>query len=143
MAGCTLPVKPFAVADRAMPTVHFYCVICGAPIFRGAHSTRPLVECPKCAHVVPVPDRVSLPEGEPLRVFPAGVLALEIVFRCECDCRIQIDARAEGKSVTCPKCAREMLVPYWSRHAPAVTSLSAAEVDFLTEPEVVAENGSA
>lgn len=127
-----------------MSTVHFHCVICGAPIFRGESSTRPLVECPKCTHVVPVPEPVSLANGEPLRVFPPGVLALEVVFRCEgCDCRIQIDARAEGKMVPCPKCARETMVPYWSRRAPSLVALSAAEVDFLNEPVAVAEHGRA
>lgn len=125
-----------------MSAVHFYCVICGAPIFRGAHSTRPLVECPKCAHVVPVPDAIGLPEGETLRVLPPGVLALEVVFQCsECDCEIQIDARGEGQTVDCPQCAQPVTVPYWSRRAPTAVALSAAEVDFLTEPEFTAENG--
>lgn len=130
-----------------MSTVHFFCVICGASIFRGENSTRPLVECPKCAHVVPVPGTVSLADGETMRVFPPGVLSLEVVFQCsQCDCQIQIDARGEGSNVNCPQCAREVTVPYWSRRAPAPIALSAAEVDFLTEPtahDLIAGNGNA
>lgn len=123
-----------------MSTAHFYCVICGAPIFRGAGSTRPLVQCPKCAHVVPAPDAVNLADASTMRVFPRGVISLEVIFRCEeCDCHMQIDARAEGSSVNCPRCSREVAVPRWSGRATSV-ELSAAEIDFLTGLEPVARD---
>ncbi len=120
-----------------MSTVHFFCVMCGSSLFRGAQSTRPLVECPKCSHVVPVPDPLRLPgEGGGLPpVFPRGVLSLELIFLCShCHCHIQIDARGEGQAVDCPRCRREVTVPQWSQRVEAeeVVSLSADEVNFLT-----------
>jgi DNA-directed RNA polymerase subunit RPC12/RpoP len=115
-----------------MSTVHFFCVMCGAPLFRGAGSSRPLVECPKCSHVVPVPDEAGSEEGIP-KVFPRGILSLEMIFLCgHCDCHIQIDARGEGQAVNCPRCTRETTVPRWSRREPEAVALSDAEVEFLT-----------
>jgi len=127
-----------------MSTVQFYCAICGAPNSHGADVARPLVQCAKCHHVVPAPDPVSFFEDEPLRVLPPGVFALEVVFGCDgCGCRMKIDARAEGRTVPCARCARETMVPYWSRRAPSLVALSAAEIDFLTESEAVVGNGRA
>lgn len=134
-----LPVK-LAIPTAPMSTAHFYCVICGAPIFRGAGSTRPLVQCPKCAHVVPVPEATSLADSSTMRVFPRGVLSLEVIFQCEkCECHLQIDARAEGTTVNCARCQHEVTVPRWSCRAPSV-ELSAEEIDFLTSLEPAARD---
>ncbi|RYD40802.1 MAG: hypothetical protein EOP83_34775 [Verrucomicrobiaceae bacterium] len=67
--------------------------------------------------------------------FPPGVLSLEVRFLCSsCRCKIQIDARWEGRVIACPKCEKPNEVPRWSRRAPASVSLSAAEVDYLSAP---------
>jgi len=65
---------------------------------------------------------------------------MEIKFHCNiCRARLQIDARAEGTLITCPKCRAETRVPEWSRaptvHSssvvPAVAQLRAAEIEYL------------
>jgi phage FluMu protein Com len=112
----------------------FYCSICGSSI-TSATADDWLAECPRCAHVVPVPAHFSrTPEfAEALRVLPAGVLALEVKFRCDaCEGKLQIDARFEGYQVDCPRCAKKTRVPVWSRVEPPPPLLSAAEIEFLT-----------
>jgi len=87
--------------------------------------------------VVPVPAPISVaPEfAEAMGVLPAGVLALEVKFRCGgCSCKLQIDARYEGRSVECPECRHEARVPIWSRRLAPPGRLIAAEIDFLTAP---------
>lgn len=131
--GCEVkPPDLPALFGRSMSTDHFFCVMCGAPLFRGAGSSRPLVQCPKCAHVVPTPNALNGESCLP-KVFPRGVVALEVIFLCpHCDCQIQIDARGEGQAVNCPRCEQETTVPRWSRCEPETVSLSDDEVDFLT-----------
>lgn len=127
-SGQYLPFRPIE-----MSTVHFFCVMCGAPLFRGAGSSRPLVQCPKCAHVVPTPEVLGNADSAVPKIFPRGVVALEMIFLCpHCDCQIQIDARGEGQAVECPRCERETMVPRWSRSEPEAVELSDAEVEFLT-----------
>ena len=66
-----------------MATVTFFCAICGS-VISIASPDDSLVQCPDCSHVVPVPASVSAaPEfAEAMGVFPEGVLALEVKFRC-------------------------------------------------------------
>jgi DNA-directed RNA polymerase subunit M/transcription elongation factor TFIIS len=118
-----------------MSMVDFFCAICGTAMTAQSTSDRRLTECPRCAHVVPIPTAVNAaPElSDPLGVLPPGVLALEIKFRCRsCGCKMQTDARWEGHSVDCAKCKRRVEIPYWSRKAPGRGQLSAAEIEFLT-----------
>ena len=112
----------------------FYCAICGFTI-QGATADDWLVECPRCAHVVPVPAEYSrTPEfAEALRVLPRGVLSLEVKFRCAyCDGKLQIDARYEGCPIDCPCCGKKTRVPTWSRPEAPQPLLSQDEIDFLT-----------
>ena len=68
-----------------------------------------------------------------MRVFPQGVLALDVKFLCRsCQNKLRIDARWEGRDITCPECKQTTAVPRWSRRAPIAVSISAAEVEFLT-----------
>jgi DNA-directed RNA polymerase subunit RPC12/RpoP len=137
MAIVLSPVKHIGhrTSGCTMSTVDFFCAICGMAMTAQSTSDRRLAECPRCAHVVPIPAAVGVaPElSDPMGVLPAGVLALEVKFKCHsCGCKMQIDARWEGRSVECPKCKRGVEVPYWSRKAPGKGQLSAAEIDFLT-----------
>lgn len=112
----------------------FYCAICGSSITT-ATADDWLAECPRCEHVVPVPAPLSsTPEfAEALRVLPPGVLALEVKFRCQsCEGKLQIDARFEGCSIDCPRCAKKTRVPVWSRAEPPPQLLSPDEIEFLT-----------
>jgi Zn-finger nucleic acid-binding protein len=142
--GCKIrPVKLCAgifVFRRAMSTVHFFCAICGSALTSDARLERPWAECPKCEHVIPVP--IAASSSGPLEVFPRGVLALDVSFLCPaCDCKLQIDARWEGRSVNCPKCDEATTVPWWSRRAATPVRLSADEVDFLTGSVEPGPNG--
>ena len=112
----------------------FYCAICGSSI-HGATADDWLVECPRCAHVVPVPSHYSrTPEfAEALRVLPKGVLSLEVKFQCaSCAGKLQIDARYEGCPVECPRCGKKTRVPNWSRAEAPQPLLSKDEIEFLT-----------
>ncbi len=83
--------------------------------------------------MVPAPEALGGSEGVIPRVFPRGILSLEMIFLCQhCDCHIQIDARGEGHAVNCPRCTQETVVPRWSGHEPGEVTLSDAEVEFLT-----------
>ncbi|MEQ1859037.1 MAG: hypothetical protein ABMA13_03810 [Chthoniobacteraceae bacterium] len=80
---------------------------------------------------MPVP--AGLDVEEPIEVLPRGVLALDLSFLCPaCDCRLRIDARWEDQSLDCPKCARPIRVPRWSRLSRSHVSLSPDELSFLT-----------
>ena len=119
-----------------MSQVVFFCAICGSVISH-ASAEDSLAECPTCAHIVPVPAPVSIyPEfAEAMSVLPRGVLALEVKFRCPaCACKLQIDARMEGRALDCPKCKQETRVPLWSRKPAPTGRLSLAEIDFLSGP---------
>jgi hypothetical protein len=69
-------------------------------------------------------------------VLPPDILAMEIKFHCNvCRTRLQIDARAEGSLVPCPRCRAETRVPEWSRApaaiVPPVVQLDADEIGYL------------
>ena len=125
-----------------MSSIRFHCAICGTGLSAGAESNGSVIECPSCRHVVPVPARVRAPAAmEGLALLPHGVLALEIKFLCpDCQTKLRIDARLEGQSVTCPKCAHEIRIPHWSTAAPSrqpqplsrMAELSEAEIEFLS-----------
>jgi transcription elongation factor Elf1 len=71
-----------------------------------------------------------------MRVFPRGVLALDLKFLCpSCNTKLAIDARWEGTAVTCPTCRNTAQVPRWSHRAAPVVRLSVDEVHFLSEPQ--------
>lgn len=94
-----------------------------------------MMDCPACKHVVPIPAPLDVQGGggEAVDAFPPGILSLELRFLCSaCRCKIQIDARWEGRVVACPKCQAPNSVPQWSRRSAVAITLSAAEVDFLT-----------
>lgn len=144
-----------------MPTIRFFCVICGTALSAPADSPKNLVECTNCSRTVPVPRPVGL-TGRLTRcapVFPPDVLELEVKFLCSlCNNRLRVDARWEGRSVVCPVCSEKTKVPRWStgfrwagvnhetdnpavRHASDAADatehrLSADEIAFLTETTV-------
>ena len=137
-----------------MPTIRFFCVICGTALQGKTDARDDVVECHSCARLVPVP---RLAEG-PGRaagcapVFPPEVLALEVKFLCtECQSPLRADARWEGRRVACPVCGNGTLIPQWSKvppdprkadfvqraNAPGLSDaarLSPDEIDFLSEP---------
>jgi DNA-directed RNA polymerase subunit RPC12/RpoP len=140
-----------------MSITRFYCVICGTAMKTSADSTDDVVECPKCRRRVPVPRLASL-SGRfvgCVPVFPPEVLDMEVKFLCtSCRKRLRADARWEGRTVTCPVCSKNTLVPRWSRvptwsraagsepeasrsdrpaGRAAVVSLSEDEIQFLSE----------
>jgi DNA-directed RNA polymerase subunit RPC12/RpoP len=100
-----------------MPTIRFFCVICGTTLTAPADSPKNIVECPSCSRCVPVPRPVGL-TGRLTRcapVFPPDVLELEVKFLCAfCNNRLRADARWEGRSVICPVCSEKTGVPRWS-----------------------------
>ncbi len=116
--------------------LQFYCIICGSALTSEAATDRRLMDCPTCKHTVPIPAPLDVIEesGATMDGFPPGVLSLEVRFLCSgCRCKIQIDARWEGRVVNCPKCQRPASVPRWSRRPGISTvTLSPAEVDYLT-----------
>ena len=129
-----------------MPDIRFHCVICGNGLEISSELADGLMECSTCARVVPIPAPFTRPHEEAgcLPALPHDILALEIKIRCgSCDRKIQLDARWEGRTVTCPVCAKEIRVPHWSRPPrtaarPAMLPLSAEEIEFLSAPVAVA-----
>lgn len=104
-----------------------------------------VMECSKCSRFVPVPSLMSCSHGDAgcLPALPPDILALDMKILCStCDTRIELDARWEGRMVTCPICGTEFRVPHWSLPSrPAVrtaaTPLSADEIEFLSAPVAV------
>ena len=125
-----------------MADIRFHCVICGHGLEIAAELADGLMECSKCSRVVPIPSPITRPGFLP--ALPADILAIEIKIRCgSCERKIQLDARWEGRTVTCPVCAAEIRVPEWSRPPraaarPAAMPLSAEELEFLSAPVAVA-----
>ena len=120
-----------------MPTNRFFCAICGSAMTTPDGSKRRTTECPDCLHVVPVPSPVDsgLGSDATVRVFPRGVLALELKFLCSsCGTKLRIDARFEGSEVACPVCENATNIPCWSRKTQSAATLSADEVTFLSQP---------
>lgn len=151
-----------------MPTIRFYCVLCGTGLRTATDFQDNLVECPKCLRNVPAPRLANVlgPSTGCPTVFPPEVLELSVKFQCtECHRRIRTDARWEGRLIVCPSCGDGTEVPRWSTvpvwqdppeeskesarrepRAPVTAeevTLSADEIDFLSgsatkDPEAAA-----
>jgi len=142
-----------------MPTIRFYCVICGTALHASADSKDDVMECQSCARWVPVPRFLNLTGGVTgcLPAFPPEVLELAVKFLCtKCGRRLRVDARWEGRAIVCPACGEKTDVPRWStvlrwsrtsesgKEAPLPASrggvtadtatLSTEEIDFLRGP---------
>ena len=136
----------FSQRDKLMSDIRFHCVICGNGLKIPSELSDGLMECSTCSRVVPVPLPFTRPHQEAgcLPALPRDILALEIKILCAtCDTRIRLDARWEGRTVTCPVCSTEIRVPEWSRPPrttarPAVLPLSTEEIEFLSAPVALA-----
>ena len=136
-----------------MPTIRFFCVICGTALKATTDTPTGVVECHSCARHVPVPVLANAPGHAAgcAPVFPPEVLALELKFLCtSCQSRLGADARWEGRGVICPVCGDRTRVPRWSgvaewprtaetaqkTRAPGIpdATLSSEEIAFLTHP---------
>ena len=122
-----------------MDDLHFHCVICGNSLRIASGLADGVMECPRCLRVVPIPSPLNFPHEKASRhpVLPRDILAVEIKILCEkCKTKIRLDARLEGYEIICPGCTTGFRVPMWSgtarEAAPKVTTLSAAEIEFLT-----------
>ena len=123
-----------------MDDLRFHCVICGKALEIASGLAAGVMECPACLRVVPIPSPLSFPREKVrcLPVLPPDILAVDIKILCgTCRTKIRLDARLEGSRVTCPICASDVPVPMWSRPspeqpAPRASSLSAAEIEFLS-----------
>ncbi|MGB8168240.1 MAG: hypothetical protein WCF18_12155 [Chthoniobacteraceae bacterium] len=80
---------------------------------------------------------------------PPGVLSLEVKFLCgECDTKLIIDARWQGRRLNCPQCGAPVVVPEClgivraidetvggtevGARTPGASPLTAAEINFLS-----------
>lgn len=99
------------------PSLRFYCVICGTALTVGADSTDEATECPSCLSVVPLPKRTGL-SGSPAGLLPHDppqASDLDLKFLCTaCKNRLRVDARLEGRKISCPVCNERTTVPRWS-----------------------------
>jgi hypothetical protein len=121
-----------------MTDLRFHCAICGLQLTAALERAGATIECPACERIVPVPSLWTRPYADAgcLPVLPPDILALEIKFHCNvCRARLQMDARAEGSLITCPRCRAETRVPEWSRVpvavVPPVVQLGADEIGYL------------
>ena len=134
-----------------MPTIRFFCVICGTALTGIADTPAGVVVCHSCARHVPVPRLVDVPGPSVgcVPVFPPEILAVEVKFLCtSCRSRLGADARWEGRGVICPVCGDKTTVPRWSsveawlltaetankKTAAGTVRLSTEEIDFLSQP---------
>ena len=102
-----------------MPTLRFYCVICGTALTTSPDATNNVARCPSCSNMVPVPGRTGLSgrSAECVPVCPPEAIEVEVEvkFLCTaCRSRLRADARLEGRSVGCPVCSEKTGVPRWS-----------------------------
>ena len=131
-----------------MPTIQFFCVICGTALHAKTDARDDVIECPSCARHVPVPRLLKMQGGDAgcAPVLAPEVLALEVKFLCAaCRSPLRADARWEGRDVTCPVCKDTTRIPQWSQSpprprkaaaAPALADaarLSPEEIAFLTQ----------
>jgi len=128
-----------------MPTIRFFCVICGTALKGTTDSPTGVIECHACARHVPVPklaDAAGSAAGC-VPAFPPEVLAVEVKFLCtSCKSRLGADARWEGRGVICPVCGDRTRVPRWSdtqwpgESAPRFpdAALNCEEIAFLSQP---------
>lgn len=134
-----------------MPTIRFFCVICGTALKGVTDPPTGVVECHSCARHVPVPTLADVAGGSAgcAPAFVPEVLALEVKFLCtSCQSRLGADARWEGRGVICPVCGDKTRVPQWSNvsrwpltpeaahdtKAPGTVRLSSEEIAFLSQP---------
>ena len=136
-----------------MPTIRFFCVICGTALEGHTDSSTGVAECHSCARHVPVPHLAQVPalNAASVPAFPPEILAMEVKFLCtSCHSRLGADARWEGRGVMCPVCGDKTRVPRWSRvqHWPHAAdsalrakatgapdaTLSPEEIAFLSHP---------
>ena len=133
-----------------MPTIRFFCVICGTALKRTTDTPTGVVECHSCARHVPVPRLADAPglSARCAPAFPPEILAVEVKFLCtSCQSRLGADARWEGRGVICPVCGDKTQVPRWSRVSQwpraeagakgtgsADATLSSEEIAFLSSP---------
>jgi len=100
-----------------MPTLSFYCVICGTSLESSSDSQYDLLKCHGCSRHVPVPRPVGL-VGKFTNcqsVLPPRVLELTVTFQCtKCESRLRTDARWEGRRISCPDCGGTTEIPRWS-----------------------------
>src|SRR5471030_1717752 len=92
---------------NVMPTIRFFCVICGTALQGNTDANDDVIECHSCARQVPVPRLANLPDRTAgcAPAFPPDVLALEVKFLCTaCRSPLRADARWEGRHVVCPVC---------------------------------------
>ena len=136
-----------------MPTIQFFCVICGTALHGKTDAHDDVIECHSCAHQVPVPRLVKMPGrlAGCAAVFPPDVLALEVKFLCTaCQSPLRADARWEGRGVICPVCGDKTGVPHWSEFTQrtrtadfsGTAKLSSEEIEFLSQ-SVPASPGAA
>ena len=100
-----------------MPTVHFYCVLCGSALQSPSDSLDDLSQCPSCSRYVPVPRRANGPGSfaNYAPVFPPDVMELLVKFQCtSCGSALYADARYEGRDVVCTSCGARTRIPRWS-----------------------------
>lgn len=119
-----------------MSTNRFHCIHCGASLTTGSRSEH-FTKCSQCQHVVPVPSEASVADGPAESSFPKGILELEMKFLCiSCGVKLGIDARWEGRSITCPECNCSTEIPRWSQRGESIPApkvvLTADEVAFLS-----------
>ena len=137
-------------ASILMPTIRFFCVICGTALKGTTESPTSVVECHSCSRHVPVPRLADVPGSSVgcAPVFPPEILAVEVKFLCtSCQSRLGADARWEGRGVICSVCGDRTRVPRWSRvsqwpraddgaKTPGLgnVTLSSEEIAFLSSP---------
>ena len=146
-----------------MPTIRFFCIICGTGLRGTSDSRDHVTECPSCTRRVPVPQLADIhgDSGNYAPVLPPDVLELSVKFLCAaCRSPLRADARWEGRTVVCPVCGDKTGVPRWSRvtHwprsqdsgkgtpssvAPDATKLSEDEIAFLSTTTLGNLGGSA
>jgi DNA-directed RNA polymerase subunit RPC12/RpoP len=133
-------------------TVHFYCVLCGAPMYADSQLAGDVAECPRCNRMAPVPAPI---DGKSIvwpRTWPPDIFIVEIKYPCpECEGRLGIDARWSGSLVVCPLCKKTIAVPHLGalitssravkasppaakKESPSPRNLTPEEIDFLNHP---------
>ena len=134
----------------SMPTIRFFCVICGTALKGNTDSPNGVVECHSCARHVPVPMLAEAPGPAVgcVPAFPPEILAVEVKFLCtSCKSRLGADAHWEGRGVICPVYGDTTRVPRWSGGSqwpltpesangtklPGAVKLSPEEIEFLSQ----------
>jgi DNA-directed RNA polymerase subunit RPC12/RpoP len=124
--------------------IDFFCALCGSSLSVSREFEGNVVECPACAHSIPVPGRLNrhAPATDYFPLFSPNILSIEMTFACPgCERPMMADARYEGVPFSCPVCSFSGSVPTWSGYiAPDVSAkphasaviLSPEELEFLS-----------